>query len=70
MVRGHNRDPIIARKADARYFVASLTNAAENYRLAVHTWVLMTNHLHLLATPGTPGTPGTGGSLPGDAVAG
>lgn len=53
VVRGHNRDPIIARRSDARYFIECLQNATQKYGVAVHAWVLMTNHLHLLVTPST-----------------
>jgi REP-associated tyrosine transposase len=53
VVRGHNRDPIVARKADYQYFVECLQNGRERYGLAIHAWVLMTNHIHLLVTPET-----------------
>jgi len=52
VVRGHNRDPIVARRIDYQTFVALLGNAMTRYDLALHAWVLMTNHIHLLATPG------------------
>jgi len=51
--RGHNRDPIVARKADYQYFVQCLAAACREYDVALHAWVLMTNHIHLLASPGT-----------------
>jgi putative transposase len=49
--RGHNRDPIVARKADYKYFVECLAFACRKYGVALHAWVLMTNHIHLLASP-------------------
>jgi putative transposase len=49
--RGHNRDPIAARKTDYQYFVECLASACREYNVALHAWVLMTNHIHLLASP-------------------
>ncbi len=51
--RGHNRAPIVARKVDYQYFVECLASACQEYRVALHAWVLMTNHIHLLASPGS-----------------
>jgi putative transposase len=52
VVRGHNRDPIVARRIDYQTFVEFLNGAMTRYDLALHAWVLMTNHIHLLVTPG------------------
>ena len=52
VVRGHNRDPIVARRIDYQTFVEFLDCAMTRYDLALHAWVLMTNHVHLLVTPG------------------
>jgi len=52
--RGNNRQAIFRALADYRYFSGCLEEAAEKYGLAVHAYVLMTNHVHLLATPSTP----------------
>ena len=51
VVRGHNRDPIVARRADYRACVGYLAEALHRYKVSLHAWVLMTNHFHLLATP-------------------
>ena len=51
VVRGHNRDPILARHEDFRFLYRCVRNAAESHGLAVHAWVFMHNHIHLLATP-------------------
>ena len=51
VVRGHNRDPILARQEDFRFLYRCLREAAETWGLSVHAWVFMHNHLHLLATP-------------------
>ncbi|MBN4053627.1 transposase [Haliea sp. AH-315-K21] len=51
VVRGHSRQPIVARKCDYQTFVDYLRKASNKYSLQIHAWVLMTNHLHLLVTP-------------------
>ena len=51
VVRGHNRDPIFARPDDFRFLYQCLRTAANNNDLAVHAWVFMHNHIHLLVTP-------------------
>jgi len=53
VVRGHNRDPILARVEDFRFLYQCVKMAANKNSLAVHAWVFMNNHLHLLATPAT-----------------
>ncbi len=54
VVRGHNRDPILARIEDFRFLYQCLHKASKTNALAIHAWVFMHNHLHLLATPTTP----------------
>ncbi|WP_260295912.1 REP-associated tyrosine transposase [Sedimenticola hydrogenitrophicus] len=51
VVRGHNRDPILAHHEDFRFLYRCLREAAQRHALAVHAWVFMHNHTHLLATP-------------------
>ncbi|HEY5791414.1 MAG TPA: transposase [Gammaproteobacteria bacterium] len=51
VVRGHNRDRVLARHEDFRYLYRCLREAAGQHGLAVHAWVFMHNHLHILATP-------------------
>ena len=53
VVRGHNRDPILARHDDFQMLYRYVRGAASRNGLAVHAWVFMHNHLHLLATPET-----------------
>ena len=53
ILRGNNRDAIFASDEDCEFFKEVLAEAARRYALAIHAYVLMTNHLHLLATPGT-----------------
>ena len=50
--RGNNRQPCFATDGDRAAYVNWLAEGAAEYGLAVHAWVLMTNHVHLLATPG------------------
>lgn len=38
---------------DYRRYQAWLAEAAAEHRCAIHAYVLMTNHVHLLATPAT-----------------
>jgi putative transposase len=51
VVRGHNRDPVMARVEDFRFMYRCLDEAMVKQSVAVHAWVLMHNHLHLLLTP-------------------
>lgn len=49
--RGNNRQPIFGGDGDFRHYLRCLEEAAEKHGLTVHAYVLMTNHVHLLATP-------------------
>lgn len=49
--RGNNRQLIFAAEADYQFFRDALIEAAAKYGLAIHAYVWMTNHVHLLATP-------------------
>ncbi len=51
--RGNNRDPIFAANNDYQFYLRCLQEAAEVQSLAIHAYVLMTNHVHLLVTPET-----------------
>ena len=51
--RGNNRLPIFATMADYRYLLALLHENAKRFDVAIHAYVLMSNHFHLLATPQT-----------------
>ena len=52
VIRGHNRDPILVRDDDFRFLYKCLRDAARLNSLAIHAWVFMHNHMHMLATPG------------------
>jgi len=49
--RGNNREPCFLAKEDHRRYLDDLTEAASKYNCRIHAYVLMTNHVHLLATP-------------------
>jgi putative transposase len=49
--RGHSREPVFFEDSDYRAYLDWLQEAAERYNCAIHAYVLMTNHVHLLATP-------------------
>ena len=51
--RGNNRQPIVATSADYRRLLDVLEESAKKFQVAVHAYVLMSNHFHLLATPQT-----------------
>ena len=51
--RGNNRAAIVATPADYRFFLDLLGDAAQQFDVAIHAYVLMSNHFHLLATPQT-----------------
>lgn len=50
--RGNDNQPIFRDEDDYGRFLGCLKDAARLYRVAVHAYVLMPNHLHLLVTPG------------------
>ena len=49
--RGNNCQIIFAADADYQFFRDALIDTAVKHGLAVHAYVWMTNHIHLLATP-------------------
>jgi putative transposase len=49
--RGHNRQQVFIDDLDRREYLAWLKDAAEVHGLAIHAYVLMDNHVHLLCTP-------------------
>lgn len=48
---GINREPCFFTDADYRFYLSALGDALERYRVALHAYVLMTTHVHLLMTP-------------------
>jgi len=51
--RGNDRQPIFSSRADVIFYRACLARAARDHGVAIHAYVFMTNHVHLLATPKT-----------------
>jgi len=51
--RGNNRQVIFADPQDFETMLALLDENARKFAVAVHAYVLMDNHFHLLATPAT-----------------
>jgi putative transposase len=49
--RGNNRQAIFVDDKDRQHFLATLREAALTHQVAIHAYVLMDNHVHLLATP-------------------
>ncbi|WP_431124287.1 transposase [Variovorax paradoxus] len=51
--RGNNRQVIFVDRADHERLLGLLADAAMRFGVALHAYVLMDNHFHLLATPST-----------------
>jgi len=49
--RGHNRDPVFFDIPDYQAYLLWLQEASDRYGCSIHAYVLMTNHIHILATP-------------------
>lgn len=51
--RGNNRQPIFTSSADYQTLLDLLDENAKKFGVAIHAYVLMSNHFHLLVTPQT-----------------
>lgn len=49
--RGHSREPVFFEENDYFAYLSWLKQAADRYNCAIHAYVLMTNHIHILTTP-------------------
>jgi putative transposase len=49
--RGNNRQAIFSGRPDYETLLGLLDEYARKFQVAIHAYVLMSNHLHLLATP-------------------
>jgi REP-associated tyrosine transposase len=49
--RGHNRQFIFFEDIDYQLYLSLLAEARERYPCEIHAYVLMSNHVHILATP-------------------
>ena len=52
--RGNNRQVCFIEDQDYKVYLVKLLEYCKKYDVAVHAFVLMTNHVHILATPSTP----------------
>jgi putative transposase len=50
--RGHNRQVVFAAETDYRRYLGHLRELSATFDVRVHAYCLMTNHVHLLLTPG------------------
>ncbi len=48
--RGHSREPVFFEDHDYSAYLRWLKEGAERYKVDIHAYVLMTNHIHILAT--------------------
>lgn len=49
--RGNNRQACFFNNSDYQFYLRCLADAGRRYKVAIHAYVLMTNHVHLLMTP-------------------
>ena len=49
--RGNNRDVCFYSEQDYQFYLECLRSACKRYRVSVHAYVLMTNHVHILMQP-------------------
>ncbi len=54
MVRGNDKQDIFGADGDRHIFLGWLEDASKRHAMAIHAYVLMDNHVHLLATGGGP----------------
>jgi putative transposase len=50
--RGHSREPVFFEDNDYLAYLRWLKEGAERYKVDIHAYALMTNHIHILATTG------------------
>lgn len=49
--RGHSREAVFFQEEDYAAYLGWLAEASARYGCGIHAYVLMTNHIHILATP-------------------
>ena len=52
--RGNNKQAVFFSEQDYQYYLKILNEAAMQKECQIHAFVLMTSHIHILATPNTP----------------
>jgi putative transposase len=50
--RGNDRAPVFTCARDHRFYLDCLRDASRTHDVSIHAYVLMTNHVHMLASPG------------------
>ena len=50
--RGNDRAPVFTSANEHRFYLDCLRDASRAHDVSIHAYVLMTNHVHLLASPG------------------
>lgn len=53
VTRGNDRQVCFIQKKDYEFYLECLRDACVRYKVSLHAYVLMTNHVHLLMTPMT-----------------
>lgn len=51
--RGNNRSRVFFASEDYRFYLRCLRQASDRHQVAIHAYVLMTNHVHIVASPRT-----------------
>ena len=51
ILRGNNRRRLFSYPRENQFFLSRLLQASDKHRVPVHATMLMTNHVHLIATP-------------------
>lgn len=51
ITRGNNRQVCFYKNSDYSFYLECLDDALERYKVNLHAYVLMTNHIHFLMTP-------------------
>jgi len=54
--RGNNREPCCCNEQGYHFFLNTLQTGSRKAGCAIHAYALMTNHVHLLVTPGAVGS--------------
>lgn len=49
--RGNNRNACFYSESDYKFYLHLLEVSSRKYEVSIHAFVLMTNHVHFLATP-------------------
>ncbi len=52
--RGNNREPCFYSEQDYLRYLDNLHESAINNEAVIHAYILMTNNVHILVTPGQP----------------